>query len=161
MTRHFAGLRAGVRVGSRPQPGRRTTCTKDSVPVDAQLLKETQLQVVKGAPAYGSLASISGFAEAAGPKAMILVDESLGIYRAIGQLKPMGMHQQLSFKTLARGQRSWNELKTQTTDGEGVLAGGGIILDKAGQVVFAWKETKGLGELPPLKQLAKELARVA
>lgn len=120
------------------------------------------LMVVKGKPDHGSQASITGFAEAAGvPKARIFADAKQDVFKALGQTQRMSMSAMASVTTLRRGSQSIEELKSQTNDGEGLVPGGGIILNAAGEVTYFWQEAKGLGDRPPNEDIIAELKKIA
>lgn len=120
------------------------------------------LMVVKGAPDYGSQASITGFAEAAGvPKARIFSDAKQDVFKALGQTQRMSITAVASMTSLRRGSKSFEELKSQTNDGEGMVPGGGLMIDARGEVTYTWQELRGFGDRPPDEEIIAELKKIA
>merc|ERR1719247_3169694 len=88
----------------------------------------------------GGAAHVRGFMEAAGTSAEAFTDEEKTLFTAIGQVKPLPLWTLFLPSSLRSLVRAKQKGATFDHGGEGLLAGGGLVLDAAGTVVYAWQE---------------------
>mmetsp|Transcript_20773 Transcript_20773/g.37829 ORF Transcript_20773/g.37829 Transcript_20773/m.37829 type:complete len:121 (-) Transcript_20773:9-371(-) len=113
------------------------------------------LTVLKGPGEWGNSDSIAGFVEAAGPRAQLLSDEEKMLWQLLGQTQRISAFSLLRPSVLCSLLQSLSK-EAGDQDGEGLLAGGGLLLNSAGQVCYAWQE-EVVGSRPSDDEIEAEL----
>mmetsp|Transcript_535 Transcript_535/g.1118 ORF Transcript_535/g.1118 Transcript_535/m.1118 type:complete len:115 (-) Transcript_535:40-384(-) len=114
---------------------------------------------MKGPDEWGTPESVMGFADAAGQRAELLVDEEKALWRILGQTEQVSALSLLRPDVCCALLSSLSK-ESADQDGEGQLAGGGLILDSNGQPCFAWQE-EVVGSRPDEQEIEAELNKVA
>jgi len=113
------------------------------------------LCIMKPLSDCGPLDNIRDFAGFAGPRAELFCDERMTTFSAIHQEEKIG-GSGLNCGVLKRFATALSNGSANANGGEGLLAGGGLILDRSGRCIFCWREDE-LGSRPEDEEIEERL----
>lgn len=113
------------------------------------------LCIMKPLSDCGPLANIRDFAGFAGPRAELFCDERMTTFSAIQQKEKIGASA-LKCSVVKRFATALRNGSANSSGGEGMLPGGGLILDRSGRCIFCWREDE-LGSRPEDEEIEERL----